>query len=122
VLIRILWRLAANAAALGVAAWLLDGVVVDDWIALLIAAVVFAIVNTIVKPIVTILGIPLIIITLGIAYFFINMGMLWLTDVIAGDGFDIEGFWTYVGATILVWIVNFALDRLLPSERVAQAF
>ena len=121
-LLSILWRLAANALALGAAAWLFDGVRVDGWVALLLAAIVFAIVNALVKPIVTILGIPVIILTLGVALFFINMLMLWLTDVLVGGRFEIDGFWTYVGATIVVWIVNWAVESFAPRERVARAF
>ena len=113
---RLLWVLVANAIALGVTAWLLDDVLVDDWLALLLAALVFGVVNFIVKPIVTILGLPLIVFTLGIALFFINMVMLWLADILVG-GFDIEGFWTYVGATILVWVINLLLELVPPFKR-----
>ena len=113
---RLLWVLAANAIALGVTAWLLDGVVVDDWVALVLAALVFGVVNTLVKPIVTLLGLPLIILTLGIFFFFINMLMLFLTDILV-SGFDIEGFWTFVAATIFVWVINVALELIPPFRR-----
>ena len=113
---RLLWVLVANAIALGVTAWLLEDVVVDDWVALVLAALVFGIVNFIVKPIVTILGLPLIVVTLGIVLFFINMLMLWLADIVV-SGFDIEGFWTYVGATILVWVINLLLELVPPFKR-----
>jgi putative membrane protein len=113
---RLLWVLVANAIALGVTAWLLDDMVVEDWLALLLAALVFGVVNFIVKPIVTILGLPLIVFTLGIALFFINMLMLWLAEILVG-GFDIEGFWTYVAATFLVWVVNLLLELVPPFKR-----
>jgi putative membrane protein len=113
---RLLWVLVANAIALGVTAWLLDDMVVEDWLALLLAALVFGVVNFIVKPIVTILGLPLIVFTLGIALFFINMLMLWLAEILVG-GFDIEGFWTYVAATFLVWLVNLLLELVPPFKR-----
>ena len=113
---RLLWVLAANAIALGVTAWLLGDVRVEDWVALLLAAIVFGVVNSIVKPVVTILGLPVIIVTLGVALFFINMLMLWLTDAVVG-GFDIEGFWTYVAATIFVWLVNVLLEYVPPFKR-----
>ncbi len=113
---RLLWVLVANAIALGVTAWLLEDMVVEDWLALLLAALVFGVVNFIVKPIVTILGLPLIVFTLGIALFFINMLMLWLAEILVG-GFDIEGFWTYVAATFLVWVVNLLLELVPPFKR-----
>ena len=119
-LIRLVWVLAANAIALGVTAWLLGDVIVDDWVALLLAAIVFGVVNALVKPVVTILGLPVIIVTLGVALFFINMLMLWLTDAVVG-GFDIEGgFWTYVAATFFVWLVNVLLELVPPFKRGQQ--
>jgi putative membrane protein len=116
VLARFASIVAGNAVALGVTAWLLDGMRIDGWVALLLAAIVFGLVNAFLKPAVTILGIPLILLTLGIALFFINMLMLWLTDVVVA-GFDIAGFWTYVGATLLVWLINMLLEAFTPLER-----
>ncbi len=57
------------------------------------------------KPLVTFLAIPLIIITLGVAFFFVNLLMLTTTAWLV-DGFTIDGFWTAVGGTIVIWIVN----------------
>ena len=54
----------------------------------------------------------MIIFTLGLAYFAINVAMLALAEWIAPD-FSIDGFWTYVWATIVVWFVNFVVGRLL---------
>ena len=55
--------------------------------------------------------------TLGIAWFFVAMFILWLTTVIVG-GFHIEGFWTLVGATVIVWAVGALAARwLFPSKR-----
>ena len=98
----------ANIAALAVADWIFSGVSIDGWGPLLIGAAVLAIANTIVKPILTLLTLPLVIITLGLAYFGINVLMLALAEWIAPD-FSIDGFWTYIGATIVVWLVNYIL-------------
>ena len=114
---RLLSALVANAIALTITARLLDGVVVDDWVALVLAAIVFGIVNMLVKPVVMVLGIPFIILTLGLGIFFVNMLMLWLTDVFVGDRFDIEGFWTFVAATFFVWLINVLLELVLPFKR-----
>ena len=110
-IVRLAVAWAVNVAALWVAVKLFDDVSSDGWRGLVVAGLVFGIVNTFVKPIITLLSLPLVLITLGIFLFFINMGMLALTDWIV-DGFDIEGFWTYVGATIVVWLVNAVLDRV----------
>jgi putative membrane protein len=104
---------AANAVVLGFTAWVLDGVTANDstW-TIIWAALVFGILNTILKPILKFITLPLAVITLGIAWFFVSMFMLWLTDLIIG-GFDIHGFWNYVWATIIVWAVNVVVDVLL---------
>ena len=108
----ILFSWAANAAALAVAG-LLGGVSFNDsfW-TLILAAAVFGVLNTILKPILKLLTFPLAIITLGIAWFFVSLFMLWLTAAIVPD-FDIDGFWNYVGATIIVWAVNMVVDAVL---------
>jgi putative membrane protein len=112
--VRLLVAWAVNVAALWVAVKLFDDVTSTGWRALIIAGLVFGIVNTILRPVLVLLSLPVVIITLGLFLFFINMAMLALTDWIV-DGFDIEGFWTYVGATIVVWIVNTVLE--MAAER-----
>ena len=102
---------AVNVAALAVVAGVFDGVRVDGWGALILAGVVFGVVNTVVKPIVTVLALPVILLSLGIALFFVNMLMLALTDWVV-NGLVIDGFWTLVGATLLVWIVNVVIESV----------
>jgi putative membrane protein len=115
--LELLARLAGNLAALWVASEVFDGVTYgDSFGVLLLAAVVFTFANWIVKPIVTVLAIPLIIVTLGVAYFFVNVLMLLLTEWIVGD-FDVDGFWTLVGATIVVWLVNVVIAAALHDWR-----
>ncbi len=104
---------AANAVVLAVVAAIFSGVTVHHsfW-TLVWAAAVFGVLNTVLKPVLKLLTFPLALVTLGVAWFFVALMMLWLTDAIIG-GFDISGFWTFVGATVIAWIVNLALDRLL---------
>jgi putative membrane protein len=102
-------RFVGNVAALWVASEVFDEMTYGDSFGVLVlAAVVFTIVNWIVKPIVAFLSIPFIIVTLGVAYFFVNVLMLLLTDWVVGD-FEAGGFWTLVGATIIVWLVNLVI-------------
>ena len=101
----------ANIASLAVADWIFGSVDIDGWWPLLLGAAVLGIANTIVKPILTVLTFPLVILTLGLALFAINVAMLALAEWIAPD-FSIDGFWTYVGATIVVWIVNWVLHGI----------
>jgi putative membrane protein len=106
----------SNAIALAFAAWVLSGVTFHHsfW-TLVFAAAVFGVLNTILKPILKLLTLPLAIITLGIAWFFVSLLMLWLTDLIVGK-FSIHGFWNYVWATLIVWAVNLVVDALFQSR------
>jgi putative membrane protein len=75
------------------------------------AALVFGVLNTVLKPVLKLVTLPLALVTFGVAWFFVSLFMLWLTDVIIG-GFRIDGFWNYVLATIIVWAVNVVLDTV----------
>jgi putative membrane protein len=97
-----------NIVALLVIDWLFDSVEIGRWGSLLLGAAVLAIGNAFLKPVLAILTFPIIILTLGLSYFALNVAMLALAEWIAPD-FSINGFWTYVGATIVVWLVNWAL-------------
>ena len=101
-----------NVVALLVVDSIFEGVEIGRWGSVLIGAAVFGIANAIVKPILTLLALPLILLTLGLAYFAINVLMLAIAEWIAPD-FSIDGFWTYIGATIVVWLVNWILNSLL---------
>jgi putative membrane protein len=101
-----------NIVALLVIDWLFDSVQIGRWGSLLLGAAVLGLANTILKPILTVLTFPIIVFTLGLAYFALNVLMLALAEWIAPD-FSINGFWTYVGATIVVWLVNWALYTIL---------
>lgn len=115
ILARLLVAWLVNAVALWVADALFDGVDIDGWGKLLLAAAVLGVVNTFVKPILTLLSIPFIIITLGLFLLVINIAILAFTDWIV-SGFEIDGFWTYVGTVIVIWFVNAVLDRIFDVD------
>src|SRR5271155_5322677 len=99
-----------NTVALFVATWLLSGLSYgSDWWALVVAGFVFTLVNVFLKPVLTVLSIPFIIVTLGIFYLLINVFMLYLTHWIVPQ-FTIAGFWWAVLAALIVSIVNGALN------------
>jgi putative membrane protein len=100
-----------NIVALLVIDGIFDGVEIGRWGPVLLGAAVLALANAFVKPVLTIITFPIILITLGLFYFVLNIAMLALAEWIAPD-FSIDGFWTYVGATIVVWLVNWALYAL----------
>jgi putative membrane protein len=101
-----------NVLTLMVVDSLFDSVTIGRWGSLLVGAAVLGIANAVVKPALTVLALPLIIATFGIAYFAINVGMLALAEWVA-PSFSIDGFWTYVGATIVVWLVNWIISAAI---------
>ncbi|WP_282694984.1 phage holin family protein [Streptomyces sp. CC208A] len=116
----------ANAGALGVAIWLLEGITLtgDDASTgkaigtLLLVALVFGLVNFLVKPIVKLLTLPLFILTLGLITLVINALMLLLTSWLAEEldlSFHVDGFWTAVLGGLIVSVVSWALNVLLPD-------
>jgi putative membrane protein len=102
-----------NALVLAIVAGVLSGVDVRNAGSLLAAAAVFGVLNTVLKPLLRFATLPLAILTFGIAWFFVALLMLVITKAIV-SGFQIHGFWTLVAATLIVWVVNMALD-LLPG-------
>src|SRR5688572_30023402 len=99
-----------NIVALWVAAELIDGIGYsgNEWVVVL-AALVFSLVNIFVKPLVILFTLPLVILTLGLALFFVNLLMLYLTSWIVDD-FKVESFGAAILATIIVWVVNTVLE------------
>jgi len=111
---------AVNVLALIVVDWAFDSVSIGRWGSIIFAGIVLALANVFLKPLVTFIALPLILLTFGIAYFFVNVVMLLFTEWVTPD-FSIDGFWTYVGATIVIWLVNWlvwmALEALAGDER-----
>jgi putative membrane protein len=113
---RFVFTWAVNTVALGVAAWLIGQVSFSSYAALIGAGLVFGLVNTFLKPVLVVLGIPIIILTLGIGLFLINMFVLWLTAAVA-PGFDASGFWQIAKAAIVIWLTNMVLSGFWPDDR-----
>jgi putative membrane protein len=120
----ILLRLAINALGLLAAAWLVPGIHLrvvaggaraDDWITLLIVAVIFGAVNVLIRPVAMLLSLPLQIVTLGLFTFVINAFMLLLTSWIAEGmqvGFRVDGFVAALLGSLIISIVSFILGHL----------
>jgi putative membrane protein len=103
-----------NIVALLVVDSLFDSVHIGHWGPILIGAAVLGIANAVLKPILALLTLPLILVSLGIGYFALNVAMLALAEWVA-PRFSVDGFWTYVGATIVISIVNWILHALLDT-------
>ncbi|MFD3308029.1 phage holin family protein [Streptomyces sp. NPDC058694] len=115
----------ANAGALAVAVWLVDKITLSgdstgkEIGTLLLVALVFGLVNVLVKPIVQVLTFPLFILTLGLITLVINALMLLLTSWLADKldlSFHVEGFWTAVLGGLIISIVSWALNVVLPDK------
>ena len=115
--IRLVLGWGGNLLALWGASRLIDSVGYRDFAALAIAAAVLAVVNLVVKPILTALGCLLIIVTLGIALFFVNMAMVALTAWLV-PGFHVGGFWSVAGTTVIVWAANVLVQT--PARRARK--
>jgi putative membrane protein len=117
--VHLLLRLAVswgvNVAALFVADWLFGSVELADRKSLLVAAAVLGVVTAVLRPILRLLAMPLIILTLGLFTILIDVAILGITDRLV-DGFEIGGFWTYVGAAIVIGLVNTVLGWVLPDS------
>jgi putative membrane protein len=119
----LIWIL-VNALALAAAAWLLGGISLTDGTAgkravtLILVALIFGVVNAVVRPIVKFVSLPLILLTLGLAILVINALMLLLTSYVSsqvGLGFHVDGFWTAVLGGIIVMIASWGLELVLPD-------
>ena len=106
-------RIVVNALALAVAAWLFDGIEMsDDVLDVLLVALVFGILNAILKPILLLFSLPLLIVSLGLFALVVNAVMLMVTARLMDD-FDVSGFWSALGGSIVISIVTIVLGRAL---------
>jgi putative membrane protein len=121
----LIWVL-VNALALAAATYLLDGITLtgataeDRVLTLVLVAMVFGVVNAVVRPVVKLLALPFIILTLGLLVFVINGLMLLLTSWLStqiGLGFHVDGFWTAVLGGLVVMVASWVLEVLLPERR-----
>ncbi|MEV6022976.1 phage holin family protein [Streptomyces sp. NPDC052036] len=115
----------ANAGALAVAVWVLDKITLTGTSTgkkvgtLIVVALIFGLVNFLVKPVVKVLTFPLFILTLGLITLVVNALMLLLTSWVAGKldlSFHVEGFWTAVLGGLIISIVSWALHLVLPDD------
>ncbi|GHH05658.1 phage holin family protein [Streptomyces lanatus] len=114
----------ANAGALAVAVWLLDKITLTGDSTgkkigtLVLVALIFGLVNFLVKPIVKLFSLPLLILTLGLFTLVVNALMLLLTSWLADKvdlSFHVDGFWTAVLGGLIISIVSWALNLALPD-------
>ena len=127
---RFVARVLVTAAALAVAAWLIDGIrftgprhgwdeIQEKLLPLLLVALILSLINSFVRPVLTILSIPFIIVTLGLFLLVINAGMLLLTSWLADQldiGFKVTSIWPAVGGAIVITVVSWILDGFVETR------
>lgn len=121
-------KVLVNGVALWVASLIVSGIDFEDSsnttakvLTIAAVALIFGVLNAIIKPILTILSLPVLILTLGLFTFILNAIMLWLTQWVAGWfelGFHVQSFWwdAVLGALIIT-IVSMLLNAVLPDGR-----
>jgi putative membrane protein len=123
---KILLRVIVSAAALGVAAWVVPGIVVAGHSdaeragTLLAVAAIFGIINAVLKPVIKTVGCAFYVLTLGLAALVVNGLLLWLASYVAGDltlPFHVTGFVAGVEGALIVGVVSWVLHLVLRDER-----
>jgi putative membrane protein len=106
-------RLFVNALALAAAAWLLDGIQMSGgFFDVLLVALVFGLLNAVLKPILLFFSIPLLVVTLGLFALVVNALLLMITARLLDD-FAVSGFWTAVLGSIVISLVTMILGSAL---------
>jgi putative membrane protein len=118
---RLILRWAINAVALWIAITFVPGIqpTQSGWLPIIILALIFGLVNAVLRPIIELLTCPLIILTLGLGTLLINTLLFWLSGVIGtqfGFGFTVDGFWPAFFGALVVSLVSIVLTLLLKDE------
>ncbi len=101
-----------NGFAVYATAYLLSGVEVSSFVVALIVAVVIAVLNVFIKPILVVLSLPVTILTLGLFTFVIDALIVLLASRIV-PGFIVDGFWTAIIFSIVLTIISYVLNELI---------
>ena len=112
-------KLFLNAVAVVVAAYLLSGVKVENFGYAVLVAVLLAVLNVSVRPVLIFLTFPFTIVTLGLFILVINTAIIILADKIIGEGFQVESWFTAFLFSVILWAVNGLLDRIVKPEKLA---
>ena len=98
-------RIVLNTVLFLVLANFLDGFGVDNWTTAILAAVILSVLNGLVKPVISLLSLPITLLTLGLFYFVINGLMIWLTSYLVA-GFFVSSFLQAIFVSLILSLVN----------------
>ena len=110
----LLWIL--NAVALLAVAWLLPGIVLEGFGSALLAALGLGFINTLVRPVLTLLTLPITLLTLGIFYLVLNGLLFWLAGALL-PGFHVQGFGAALLGALLYGVIAWLLSALIPNSK-----
>lgn len=116
---RIILIWCCNALALIAVAYLLPGVHVDGFGSALIAALALGLINTLIRPVLLLLTLPVTVLTLGLFILVINGLLFWFAGSVL-RGFEVSGFWTAVMGALLYSIISYLLSLLVPRNQGGQ--
>lgn len=105
-----------NVLGLIVADGLFDGLSVRRWGPLVLAGAVLGLANAVLRPLIAVLALPFVLLTFGVGLFAVSVLMLAFTEWVVPD-LSIDGFWTYVGATAVVSLVNLVVGGVLGRRK-----
>ena len=111
----LVWGFLSNIVAIWLASLVFSGIDYGSFGTLVVAALVYSLVNAVLRPLIILLALPAVVITLGLALLFIQAFMLWLTDQIVSD-FEVSSFWTALGGAVFIWIANAIIDAVLKPD------
>jgi putative membrane protein len=112
---KMILKLLINALALIGTAWIVPGISIDSIWTAIVAAIVLAIINIIIRPIMLFITIPVNILTLGLFTFVINALMLWLASLLV-SGFTVAGLVPAILGAIILAIISTLLHTLLENN------
>lgn len=104
-----------RALAIMITAYLLPGIVLKGFFAALVVAVVLGFFNTIIRPILLVLTLPINILTLGLFTLVINAAMVMLAGNVV-PGFQVDGFLTALFFSVILWLVDSVLNVFDPKD------
>ena len=119
-MIRLLIVWVLNAVALMAVAYFMPQIKVTSFVSALIAAFALGAVNTLIRPVLTLLTLPISILTLGFFYLVINGLLFWMVGKML-NGFSVDGFWAAVFGGLLYGLISWLLSMIIPFGKKSKA-
>ena len=118
-MIRLLIVWVLNAVALMAVAYFMPQIKVTSFVSALIAAFALGFVNTLIRPVLTLLTLPISVLTLGFFYLVINGLLFWMVGKLL-NGFTVDGFWAAVFGGLLYGLISWALAMIIPFGKKSK--